>query len=233
MTSISEEWVRVSEYLYKTPFIDELDIFLRKNKITSILECGCGGGHVLYGLAKKGYKCLGIDSSSSMISLAKKYSHNNLAIEKCNWLELAKINQKFGLVMCRGNSLGYVESWEKNELNPSKSKKLVKKSLDLMFEKVSEQGLLYVDTAKEEDVKKGKNQIIENSEHLGLKFKLFSHLSTRSFHVWKGGEYVGVAISYLITSEYLQDKISELNPVALFEPNFKTEKNYFVLCARK
>lgn len=233
MTSISQEWVRVSESMYQQSFIDELASFLRGQKVKTILECGCGGGHILHGLAKKGFQCFGIDSNPEMIAISKRYSHPNLKIQELDWLELDSIENRYDLVMCRGNSLGYVESWDKNKLNPSRSQRLIRKSLELMFDKVSSGGFLYVDTIKEDDVRKGHNSITENSEELGLKFKLFSSFNTRSFHVWKGEEYVGVALSYLIPQERLEGALKQLGSEQVFYPSIQTEKNYSVLCARK
>lgn len=233
MTSISQEWVRVSELMYGQPFIDELANFLREQEVKTILECGCGGGHILYGLAKKGFQCFGIDSNPEMVAISKRHSHSNLKIQELDWLELDGLKNWYDLVMCRGNSLGYVESWDKNKLNPSRSQRLIKKSLEFMFDKVSPGGILYVDTIKEDDARKGRNSITEHSEELGLKFRLFSSLDTRSFHVWKGKEYVGVALSYLIPRERLEEELKQLGSKRVFEPSIQHEENYSILCASK
>ena len=65
MMSLSEEWALLSREMYGQKFIDELAEFLQKQKVRTILECGCGDGYVLNGLAQKGF---------SGIMIAKRYN---------------------------------------------------------------------------------------------------------------------------------------------------------------
>ena len=79
MISLSQEWVLLSKARYGEKFIDELARFLKKRNVKTIFECGCGDGYILYGLAERGFKGVGIDSNSEMISFARKnQSHKNI-----------------------------------------------------------------------------------------------------------------------------------------------------------
>ena len=69
MISLSKEWAILSRVMYGEKFHQELSDFLKKNNVKTILECGCGDGNVLKGLAKRGFIGLGIDNNVEMIQM--------------------------------------------------------------------------------------------------------------------------------------------------------------------
>ena len=74
--SISYEGRRVNNLQ-----IDLIDKILSKAKCKKILEAGCGTGRILYPLAKKGFKCYGIDPSKNMLAqLKQKLKGKNIYI---------------------------------------------------------------------------------------------------------------------------------------------------------
>ena len=152
--SLSKEWALLSRAMYGQKFIDELAEFFRKNNIKTILECGCGDGNVLYGLAKRGFRGIGIDEDSEMIQMAnQEHSHPNITYIRLDWLNLGKISEQYDCVMCRGNSLSYVLNWGKDKKTPFEIIiKSIAKSISLMFDRLKPNGLLYTDTVRQEDI---------------------------------------------------------------------------------
>ena len=144
----------ISGELYKDEFIEELANFLKVYQVKTILECGCGDGNVLYGLAKRGFKGIGIDESEEMIKLAKEsHSHKNIAYRHLNWLDLNKLKEKFDCVMCRGGSLSLVISWgrEMGLFDPKSAKKSIERSIGYMVKKVKAGGIIYVDSIRNDE----------------------------------------------------------------------------------
>ena len=79
MISLSKEWALLSKAMYGEKYIDELADFLRNNKVHSVLECGCGNGDVIRGLAERGFRGVGIDNDKEMILMAKRENpHQNI-----------------------------------------------------------------------------------------------------------------------------------------------------------
>ncbi len=63
-----------------------------------------------------------------------------------DWRELtAKIPQRFDAVICRGNSLPYVDSWDQPLTNLAPEN--IQKALQQFCQMLNPGGLLYVDTA--------------------------------------------------------------------------------------
>jgi 2-polyprenyl-3-methyl-5-hydroxy-6-metoxy-1,4-benzoquinol methylase len=91
---IGSEYEKVSksyEEVYKNVLPEDLN--------AKILDIGCGLGHFLYFLSKKGYKnYLGIDISEQNIDYCKKNISKNVAlIDACDYLE--NVIDKFDLIV--------------------------------------------------------------------------------------------------------------------------------------
>ncbi len=254
MISLSEEWAALSRAMYGEEFIDELVNLLRENNVETILECGCGDGNILNGLAKRGFTGMGIDASPVMINMAKeRSSHRNISFLECDWLDfwkdhLSKYDFKFDCVMCRGNSLGYVKTWNKkyNKRMLSEPFKLTKlglyfnkiiNSIDLMFNKyLSEKGMLYIDTVSEQEINKGDQEIEINLPNIKLKAELIYEWGTRYVcgeGLVNGKLFKGEIISYLLEPELLEKRIKLHNPTKIWTPKLQHETNYDVICAIK
>ena len=147
--SLSQEWDALSRAMYGGKFINELAMLFKVNNVKTILECGCGGGHILAGLAENSFDVVGIDSDKEMISLARK-NYPKLKFELMSWLDLNLLSAEFDAVMCRGNSLTHVDSWSSRKLAATHNRivklSLIKTSLKIMWDKVKNGGLLYIDT---------------------------------------------------------------------------------------
>lgn len=239
MISLSQEWAILSKHMYGQEFINGLAEFFKQQGIKELLECGCGDGHVLRGLAEKGFTGIGIDASPEMISMALQYNqHPNIRYQQLNWLDLEQITRTFDCVMCRGNSLTSCVSWEKEKFDPEEAKKALTKSLELMFGKLNQGGLLYIDTVSQNEINNKGMQVYFDVKN----FKLIG----KTEHDWKrrirrtygkgiinGEEFLGEGFSYLIRPDEMRNLLQSFNPSWVWTPDIKYETNYRVICARK
>lgn len=235
MISLSKEWVILSRLMYGQEFIDELTEFLKENNVEEILECGCGGGYILNGLAKKGFRGIGIDSDSEMIEMALKNKHPNIEYKLMNWLDIDELKQ-FDLVMCRGNGLTYVDIWKQKDFDSNKVKKNIEKSIELFFKKTN--SMVYIDTIPQSEIDNTGGEVEVNIGEINLKGKIEYNWEKKIRYVHGGGklgneEFHGGSVSYLIKPDELEQIIKKFNPSKIWRPKLKYEKNYYVICAKK
>lgn len=241
MITLSQEWMMLSKMMYGQEYIDSLGQFLRSQNVHSILECGCGSGHVLYGLAKLGFRGLGIDNNNEMIAKAiESCPHPNLQFLKMDWLNLSRLNGCFDAVICRGNSLTYVATWDKPQEMPRTEKLLrkIRKSIRLMFSKVKLGGLLYVDTISQEEIDKKGGNVEFHTPNIDLRGKII-HDWRKRLRITKGDgtidgqKFYGKAVSYLIRPKELEEIIRDDQPARIWSPHIQGENNYHIICAIK
>ena len=240
MMSLSKAWACISKEIYRKEFIDELAEFLKKQQVNRILECGCGDGNVLRGLAERGFSGIGIDGSSEMIEIASQdNNHLNLDYVHLDWLDLKRISGQYDCVMCRGNSLPYVNSWNRDSSFDSQYvQEEINESLRVMWNRLSQNGLLYVDTVKESDFKERSREVNLSSPEIKLKGRIDINLEKRIRKVYGEGivcgeRFSGGTESYLLIPEELEGYITKLNPKKIWMPNLNHEINYQVICAKK
>ncbi len=243
MISLSKEWAVLSKAMYGPEFIDELSHFLHKYNLRTILECGCGDGHILQGLAKKGFQGIGIDNDKEMIHLASENSYKNLTFHQMNWLNLGILPSEFDVVMCRGNSLSYAWSWGKKNINPKKTKETIETSITLFFEKLRPGGLLYLDCIPTcESMRSGGNIEIRNIKMNTDKIKLEGRIEydrknkirkTYANGTLNDKNFSVESIGYLLIASELEEMIRKQKPLNIFRPTFVNEKNYEIICAIK
>jgi SAM-dependent methyltransferase len=241
MMSLSQEWAILSKVMYGKKFVEELADFLKKQKVRTILECGCGDGNVLHGLAERRFSGLGIDASHEMISLAKKNnSHQNLSYKLMSWLDIWKLERKFDTIICRGNSLSNVVSWDRiiESLKPEFSKLALEKSIDLFMRSLRTGGLLYVDTISQREIDEEGGFIEVTGKSLNLKGVVIHDWKNRIRYVGGGGKingetFYGQGSTYLISPDELESIIKNHNPQKIWRPKLKHEINYDIICARK
>lgn len=238
MYSLPKTWDLVTKYLYGQEYIDEISDFLQKHKINTILECGCGGGHILHGLAKKGFSCLGIDSNQEMINSAlENYDSDNLEFRLMNWLEINKLQKTFDAVVCRGNTLATIDNWDTEYLNnPEESRKKIKESIGLFFQKINDRGLLYVDCISPK--KEYKRKIEIQTPDIQLKGKIeYSWQNVKRKVSGEGNvfgkNFNGSSVSYMLTLNELENMVRSYSPPVVWKSKINSEKDYEVLCAQK
>lgn len=241
MMSLSKEWIEVSIASSGKGFVRELSNLLKKNNATDILECGCGGGHIIYQLSKNGFNCIGIDLTKEMIDYAKQnYSNKNLEYLRLNWINLNKLNKKFDSIICRGNSLVCGTSWEKSKekFNSKEAEIFISKSIKAMFNQLKENGLLYLDTISQREIDNDGGAIKIKTVNLDLKGKIEYDWEKRLRYISGEGYvnkeyYKGNSTSYLITPKELEKIVKFFKTKKVWFPNFKNETNYDIICAIK
>lgn len=105
IASRREDFIRKNKYYY-----EDLIKFFKYNipEGSSVLEIGCGTGDILNSVSPK--RGVGIDISSSMISIAqKKYPHLEFIQMDC---ENITLNEKFNFIIV-SDTLGYLEDIQK------------------------------------------------------------------------------------------------------------------------
>lgn len=238
MISLSREWAILSSQMYGQEFIDELADFLNEYGVRTILECGCGDGHVLYGLAQKGFCGIGIDSDSEMIKLAlENNKHQNISYKEMSWLDIWKLNVQFDAVMCRGNSLSSVVSWGKEHI-PSLTKQKLEQSICLFFNRLKDKGLLYVDTCSQGEIDRNGGKIEINTRDIHLIGQIEYDKQEMERRVFGSGsifgeKFSGGSASYLLYPTELEELIKANNPSCIWHKKLVTERNYDIICAIK
>lgn len=237
--SLSKEWVLLSRAMYGQEFIDELSDFLHKQKVKTILECGCGDGNILHGLALKNFEGIGIDADKEMIGMAKGYNlHKNIRYKLMDWRNLDQLPDVFDAVICRGNSIS-IAGWGKEEkFNSERAKQLIAKNIELMLKKVKSGGLFYIDITSQTEIDMGDHEIKIDFPDISLNAKITYDWKNRIRRTYGKGivhnePFEGGANSYLITPKELEDLIIGFNIKNVWHPDIKNEKNYYVICARK
>ena len=102
-------WEGIMDYQMKS-----LVPLLKTYNVETVLDCACGTGLQSIGLAKAGFKVIGTDLSTNMLSRAKKNaSEANVDIEfkQSDFREIrSKVNGLFDSVICMGNSIPHLMS---------------------------------------------------------------------------------------------------------------------------
>lgn len=134
---------------YNEELCQGLDGLFKEYGIKKILDCACGTGNPLIGLAKLGYEVVGTDISEGMLKQARENARTanvpDIRFLQINLLDLSKdISEKFDCVLCRGNSLSHLlpEDFER--------------ALKNMYDVLNKGGICYVDTRRWEEIVRNK-----------------------------------------------------------------------------
>ncbi len=236
--SLSREWALLSKEIYGQEFIDELAEFLKKQQVKTILECGCGDGYILQGLAKQGFSGIGIDADSEMIALALENHQNpNISYRQMSWTDIGRLEEQFDAVVCKGNSLSVVSSWGKKQINQTEARNKIETSIGLFFQRLKQGGLLYADCVSQKEIERN-GEVEINTSNIQLKGKVeydWQNMERRVFGSGKvfGEEFSGGSATYLLTASELERIVRSYNPSVIWCPKLVNERNYNIVCAIK
>ena len=243
--NIVELWEIFLQFEYdEKVLLKGIENFLKQYKKKKILDCACGSGFLTLNLIKRGYDITCTDGSASMLkflSVKAKKMGIRIKSQKILWSQLAKkYSNDFDVLLCRGSSLIYINSWDRS----SKEKKgSVLNALQNFFDVLKPGGILYVDTTTEKVLRSKKpiqvkyrpkkihNRIVE------IKEVIFTNRS-KKLRTWKPTVIVdGRSYSFARYSLYLPH--NELKKM-LKEVGFKDVKkrtiqgeHYAVFVAKK
>jgi len=226
--------------MYGSEFIKELADLLRELGVRTIIECGCGGGHVLHGLAERGFTGVGIDADEEMIDIATaRHSHPAIEFRKLDWRKARELARTFDAVICRGNSLTNVGGWGKGDIfDPGRCRMEIGRSLKEMLAALKSGGLLYLDTISQHEIDQG-------GGHLNLSFLGYS-MAVDITHDWfrrtrviegkgivRGQQFQNRSLSYLLAPNEMEGLVRGLGVKRVLRPNLAAEPNYDIICAVK
>ena len=105
---------------------------LKKYKVKSVLELGCGSGLYLFPLKKLGFKIDGLDISKEMLYLARKQDKKIKLYQED--MSKFKINKKYDSIICLNSSLVLLPNF-----------KLIEKTLRNCYKHLNKNGILLLD----------------------------------------------------------------------------------------
>jgi len=113
----------------------------------AVLDCACGPGHLVLGLARMGYVTHGADISPAMIRIARRHARelaSNAQFTVAAWHDLPrKVPRRFDVVLCTGNAIAHCHG-EREMLH----------ALRGMYAVLKPGGALYLDTRCWEDYRR-------------------------------------------------------------------------------
>jgi len=245
---LAELWDICIKFMWGEEYILGLDNFLKLRKIKTILDCAGGTGFPAIVLKKRGWDVTYSDGSKQMFDFFEnELKKGNLQIPHyfVNWHELSKkFSQKFDAVLCRGNSLIYVDSWDDNKIQEI-TKENIKRALREFFGVLNTGGLLYVDIISEKEFDHPSYPIIEEfGEKIidGKKIKLtweLTHDYKNQKRTWKsillidGKRHEFSYFSYLLRHSELTEMMKGAGFRNVEKLEMKSERNYNVFVGMK
>lgn len=153
--------------------INFLTRYLKKAKVRTILDVGCGTGIYVVGLKTKGFDVEGLDLSESMLKEARK-KDPKIKLYKKN-MSSFKINKKYDSIMCLSSSLASLPNFS-----------LMKKTLKNIFNHLTPNGTFILDLPNHSVEIEKYNNIKKNISGKIPKGKAnFTFLSTKKGNKWK------------------------------------------------
>ena len=145
------------EFRKNAAFVDKI---LKKHKVHTVLELGCGSGLYLFPLKKAGYAIEGLDISKEMLQIARKQD-STIKLHKKDMSNF-ELKKSFDTILCLNSSLVLLPTMRQ-----------IQKTIKLCEKHLTQEGLLLLDLPnhkveiKEEDkigtrkrYKKG-NEVVE------------------------------------------------------------------------
>jgi len=246
--SLTELWGISVKFLWDDELVASLDRFLRGHRVKTVLDAAGGTGFPSLELGKLGWSVTYSDASEAMCGHFKNRMAESGMRIPCflsNWLELTeRMPQKFDAVICRGNSLIYVDSWDCGE-PAAGTKDRIRRALAGFYGILNQGGLLYVDIINEAEFDRADYPIIEDMGEKtidGKRMKLTwevvhdyekkvrtvtSHLSI------DGSRHEYVYSSYLLRHNELVDMLKEAGFRRVEKTEMAGENSYSVFIAYK
>lgn len=98
---------RDKNYLEEVEYVTNLFDKFSENKVSTVLDLGCGTGKHATLFAEKGYEVVGVDLSEQMITIANQNKHQNTSFLQAD-VRNVDLNQQFDVVI----SLFHVASYQ-------------------------------------------------------------------------------------------------------------------------
>ncbi len=163
---IAATWGICLEFLYSKEYVEGLADFLKQNKVKKVLDCACGTGFPALQLIRgHDFSVVLSDGNKEMAARAmEKILESGIEAQAHNikWQGLGNhFKEEFDCVLCRGNSLVYVDSWGKNSIRPAKARAELEIALKNFYVALKEGGICYIDIIPEKEFESPTGTICE------------------------------------------------------------------------
>ena len=165
-------WSLIISVMWDQSYVAGLEKFLRFHNATTILDAAGGTGFPSIELKSQGWDITYSDGSETMLSFFKERlakERLNLPAYLTSWQTLTKnIPAKFDALLCRGNSLVYVDSWGIGLPSEAAARKNIRKSLEEFHKILNDGGLAYIDHFNENEFGRSHYPFIEEFPEVRL-----------------------------------------------------------------
>ncbi len=145
----AQMWDICIALMWDATYLRGLDRLRQAEGIETVLDCAGGTGFPSIALKKMGWNITYSDASEEMQSHFRQRAQQQgveMPVFFSNWRDLSKnILRQFDAVMCRGNSLIYVDSWDSDQVSDA-ARDQIRNALREFRQMIKPGGVLYVDT---------------------------------------------------------------------------------------
>jgi len=235
--NIANLWELCTKHMYDDTFIGGLEDFFKENDVKTILDVSGGAGFPSIELKRRGWDVTYSDGGEDMYELfQQRLEESGLEMPHyfSSWLDLEKnVPGTYDLVMCRGNSLPYIDSWYENNISENTLENL-QKAFNQFKLKLNDGGKLYVDISKievfQQDSKPIKSMLV-SEENLSIGWEL-THDHENKVRTWKSLVKIDGKKEELIYKSYLLEHFNLVSLMikaefsSLGRVNIKGENHY-------
>ncbi len=243
---VSELWDLSIKFLWDDRFINGLESFLRANGAKTVLD-SCGGtGFPSIALKKRGWDITYSDGSELMYNrFQAKMAAQGVAMPsyRTEWLGLSRtIPNRFDALLCRGNSLVYVNSWDRDKIS-QKSPLHIGETLQEFRAMLNPGGVLYIDIINKNEYDQPEYPVVEeigerwmDGKRIRLTWLITHNYNTRlrtcqSVMEMDGVKHTYLYYSYLLRHVELLDLLTGAGFRQVREIKVEGEPNYTVFSA--
>jgi len=244
---IAQLWEICIHFLWDQTLTESLDQLLHQAGSKTILDCAGGTGFPCLDLRRKGWDITYSDGSQAMFAcFQKKLDQAGLQMPcfLADWRRLTSVVPRhFDAVFCRGNSLPYVDSWDRPLAELAMEH--IQRALEEFYQMLNPGGLLYIDTAGNQEFNQtaypaswdlGEKKI--DGHTIGLQWSTDLDYS-RMIRTWSvevvvdGQHFQFSHQGYLLTPDELQQRLGRVGFHDVRPTEIPGENWYEVILCRK
>lgn len=241
-------WDLCINFLWEDEYADDMAKFFKTKGVRKIFDVAGGTGFPILNLKQRGFDVVYSDGNLDMVEyFQRRIGESSIDIPTfhMDWCDLPKnFSLEFDAILCRGNSIVYVDSWEKDNIGANSIKR-VKKSLIAFRDLLKKGGFLYIDITSNREFQSPSNPIEDNfgvreidGKQVSIFWRIF-HDSHRKLRRWEnfieinGTKHKTVMESLLLDCNELKEMIHEVGFSSVNHVSFLKETNYDALLCEK
>jgi SAM-dependent methyltransferase len=240
---VARLWDISIRFLWNDEYLQGLEEFLTAHQVKTILDCAGGTGFPSIALAQRGWAVTYSDGSEIMLErFLQNMQAQKVAIPayRANWLELRQVLPgRFDAVLCRGNSLVYLDSWNQASIRQDAPVR-IESALIQFRQMLNPGGVLYLDLINPKEFDQPAYPLVEeigekqiDGQTYRLTWILEHDAATRtrtcrSILQVDGQESVYVYTSYLLRAQELVELMQRAGFSRVEPRQIAGERNYQV-----